>query len=86
MKILLINPPGETSFVTPPLGLMYLAASLKKAGHQPLILDFLLEKINQDSLFRVISQDVKIVCMSAVTPLIHKAIFLANLIKKKFPE
>ena len=86
MKILLINPPGRTSFITPPLGLMYLAASLKKVGHQPLILDFLLEEFDQNSLFKIITQDFKIIGISAVTPLINKAIFLANLIKKKFPE
>jgi len=86
MKILLINPPGKTSFVSPPLGLMYLAASLKKAGHQPLILDFLLEKFDQNSLFKIISQGIGIIGILSVTPLINNAIFLANLIKKKFPE
>lgn len=86
MKILLINPPGKTSFITPPLGLLYLAASLRKAGHQPLILDFLLEKFDQNSLFKIITQGVKVIGISAVTPLIHNAIFLADLIKKKFPE
>jgi len=86
MKILLISPPGKTSFVSPPLGLMYLAASLRKAGHQPIILDFLLEKFDQNSLFRTISQGIGIIGISVVTPLINNAISLADLIKKKFPE
>lgn len=86
MKILLIYPPGKTSFITPPLGLMYLAASLRKAGHQPQILDFLLEKFDKDSLFRIINQGIEIIGISAVTPLIDNAISLANLIKQKFPE
>jgi len=86
MKILLINPPGKTSFVTPPLSLMYLAASLRNVGHQPQILDFLLEKPDQDSFFRIINQGVEMIAISAVTPLIDNAISLANFIKQKLPE
>ena len=50
MKIILINPPGKSSFITPPLGLMSLAASLKKEGHYPLILDFMLENFREDQV------------------------------------
>ncbi|MDD5145560.1 MAG: radical SAM protein [Candidatus Pacebacteria bacterium] len=86
MKILLINPPGRTSFVTPPLGLMYLAASLKKAGHQPLILDFLLEKFTPEALFKKLTPEIKVIGITAVTPNIAEAVSLADFIKKNFPE
>lgn len=86
MKILLIQPPGKTSFITPPLGLMYLAASLKKDGHQPMILDFLLKRFDQNFLFKIIAQDFKVIGITAVTPFIQNAISLSDLIKKKFPE
>lgn len=85
MRVLLIYPPGKTSFVTPPLGLMYLAASLKKAGHEPAILDFLLNKFNKDLLFEKV-KTAKLIGVSAVTPLIANAMKLANLIKERFPE
>ncbi|TRZ52415.1 MAG: radical SAM protein [Dehalococcoidia bacterium] len=42
MKVLLVNPPGPPKghyFVTPPLGLMYLASSLRLSGHHVKILD-----------------------------------------------
>lgn len=51
MKVVLINPPqvfSKTQLaagVIPPLGLMYLAASLKQAGHEPLIIDSIVEDV-----------------------------------------
>ena len=42
MRVLLVNPPPpikERYFVTPPLGLMYLASTLRSFGHQVKILD-----------------------------------------------
>ena len=85
MKVVLINPPGKSSFLTPPLGLMYVASSLKKAGKTPRILDFMLDDFKEDFLFENI-KDAKYIGISAVTPLIHSAISLASLIKKRFPE
>ena len=85
MNTLLIYPPGKTSFITPPLGLMYLGAYLKKAGHVPEVLDFLLNKFDEDLLFEKVKK-AELIGISAVTPLIANAIKLANLIKDKFPE
>jgi len=85
MKVVLINPPGKTSFITPPLGLMYIVSSLKRAGKEPVILDFMLDNFSEDFLFEKI-KDAKYIGISAVTPLISSALSLAELIKKKFPE
>jgi len=85
MKVLLINPPGKTSFITPPLGLMSLAASLENAGHSPKIFDYLVEDFNQDSLFKNI-QKIDLIGITAVTPHINSALNLARLIKERFPH
>ncbi|MBU2473004.1 MAG: radical SAM protein [Patescibacteria group bacterium] len=85
MKILLINPPGKTSFIAPPLGLMSLATSLRNSGHFPKILDYLIENFNQDSLFNDI-QKVDLIGITSVSPHINNALNLARLIKKKFPD
>lgn len=39
MKILLVRPISDTYIITPPIGLGYLATALRKAKHQPQILD-----------------------------------------------
>jgi len=85
MKILLINPPGKTSFIAPPLGLMSLAASLRNSGHSPEILDYLIEDFNQDSLFKNV-QKFDLIGITSVSPHINNALNLAHLIKENFPN
>jgi len=85
MKILLINPPGKTSFIAPPLGLMSLAASLRNSGHFPKILDYLIENFNQDSIIKNV-QKADLIGITAVSPHINNALNLASLIKKEFPD
>ena len=87
MTILLINPPGETSLICPPLGLAYLAATLQKLNYRVIILDYLLEKFKEENLLRLIKKEnIPIIGLTAVTPNIKKALHLAEIIKKKFPE
>ena len=87
MNILLINPPGKISFVSPPLGLLYIAASLKEDGHNVSLVDYNLEKISDDDLGQIITEKKKeAVGISVVTPKVYGAMELAKLIKEKFPE
>lgn len=57
MKIVLINPPQVyaktwiAASVTPSMGLLYLAASLKKSGYKPIIIDAVVE--SSDNTFKV---------------------------------
>ena len=57
MKVILINPPQlyskswVTAGINPPLGLMYLSASLRKNGHNPIIFDTVVEAHN--NIFKV---------------------------------
>src|SRR3989338_2356157 len=87
MNILLINPPGKISFISPPLGLLYIAASLKEDGHNVSIVDYNLEKIKQDDLCRIVAErKIEAVGISVVTPKVHGAMELAKFVKRKFPE
>lgn len=85
MKVLLIYPPGKTSFVTPPLGLMYLGTYLEKSGNQPEILDFLLEEFREPKLLEKAAK-ADLIGISVVTPLLQSAVKIADIIKKNFPE
>lgn len=87
MKILLINPPGKVSFISPPLGLLYIAASLKEDGHEISLIDYNLEKIDNQKLSDFIKEKrIEAVGISIVTPKVYNAIELAAAIKKHFPE
>lgn len=87
MKILLINPHSKTSFVSPPLGVLYVAASLKEEGHQVFVIDFELEKYVFNKLADFIQKNnIESIGISIVTPKLASAIELAKSIKKDFPE
>lgn len=48
MNILFIRPISDTYIITPPLGLGYLATAVRKAGHRPVILDCVKERMDFD--------------------------------------
>ena len=53
MKVLLVNPGSDNAFtkvgfIVPPLGLAYVAASLREAGHEAAIHDFNVETAPPD--------------------------------------
>jgi radical SAM superfamily enzyme YgiQ (UPF0313 family) len=75
------------SFVSPPLGLLYIAAALKKNGHNVSVIDYSLEKLDHKNLAARIEQEkTGLVGISTVTPKIYDAMELAEFIKKEFPE
>lgn len=57
MKILLIHPKFDTHIIVPSLGLGYLAATLKEAGHEVMILDCLLKNIGPDEFKTFLSNE-----------------------------
>ena len=57
MRTLLINPPYPISeFPTIPMGLAYVAAVLRKEGHEVRIADFLVSKYTKEKLERIINE------------------------------
>lgn len=85
MKVSLINPPqlfSKIQFaagVIPPLGLLYLGASLRRAGHEPMIIDSVVESVGNiyeiernisarglgfDDIISRIPDDVGLICVT----------------------
>lgn len=100
MKILLINPPASNLILTnlpegisqedpmPPLGLMYVAAYLKKyTEHEIKILDCLIEKINHEQLKEKIEQEKPdVVGITALTFTIIDVLKTAKIAKQVNPD
>ena len=87
MKILLLYPPGNTSFISPPLGLLYIAATLLKDNHEVYILDYLIENFTEEHLAGFIKdKKIELVGISVVTPLANQAKTVSEIIRKNFPE
>ena len=70
MKVLLIRPPYDTRSISPnfPIGLAYLAGSLRSRGYDPHILDLPLERNPHEVLRRQLSENVyPLIGVSAMT-------------------
>ncbi len=68
MKILLLRPYFETHIITPPLGLGYLASSLRKAGHDVALIDCLLKGIKPGQITQEVQKiNPDMVCITAMT-------------------
>jgi len=95
MKCLLISPPFDPNRVTrryPPVSLLYLAASLRKFGHEPIIYDLgISPETDEESLKKLACQSVKqhqpdlvgFTCSTPAFPLVRKS---AAYIKECFPD
>jgi len=93
MKVLLINPPVQDSYInpvlknlfynSPPLGLCYLAAVLKKDGVEAKIIDAAVEKLTIEQVIkRAKSIEPDIIGVSSTTYSFPSAVLLAAELKK----
>lgn len=94
MKCLLINPPvdydvikKEYSFEAymPPLGLLYLASSLEKSGHQVKLIDFVAEQYTIEKLKNEVSK-VDFVGITVTSHMATSVAKVTNLIKNFYPN
>ena len=93
MKCLLIAPPFSNvygnfksimkyGFLNPPLGLCYLSASLKKAGHQARVLDCEAQGLNMAKLFEIVQQEKPdLIGLTATSPELANALTIAAELK-----
>lgn len=87
MKILLVRPISDTYIVSPPIGLGYLATALRKAGHQPEILECVKERMNFNDFAQLLKKTqpdiVGFQVWSCDLPNIKKSL---KILKKVCPE
>jgi anaerobic magnesium-protoporphyrin IX monomethyl ester cyclase len=83
--ILLINPPIETSFPQPPMGLMSIGAVLENEGYSVIIIDAPACKYSHQNIAeKVLRIKPKIVGITAMTPNMSSAVKAISAIKKEF--
>ncbi len=83
MNIVLVWPPHRFSapkaYSMPPLGLLYLAASLKKNNYKPEVLDLSLHGLSLDACAKMILKSSPgIVGFSVMTDRLHVSLLLAK--------
>ena len=95
MKCLLIAPPFSNvygnfksimkyGFLNPPLGLCYLSAALKKAGHQARVLDCEAQGLNMTKLFEIVQQEKPdLIGITATSPELANALTIASELKRR---
>ncbi|MCX5699122.1 MAG: radical SAM protein [Candidatus Omnitrophica bacterium] len=82
MKTVLIRPNYKSHIVTPPLGIGYLAAYLKRDGIEVKIIDGLKNKLTKEQILRdVFIEKPDVVGITCLTAFYNEAIVLSNLIK-----
>lgn len=85
LKITLVNPPQNTRYPQPPLGLALLAAILEKHGYMVRILDTNAPGFTLEEAAASVN-DANVVGITAMTPTIGGAVKIAEHIKKFRPE
>ncbi len=85
LKITLVNPPQNTGYPQPPLGLALIAAIMEKQGHQVIILDANTPGFSPEALKASIAA-ADIVGLTAMTPTIGTALDIAKQVKQFRPE
>jgi radical SAM superfamily enzyme YgiQ (UPF0313 family) len=84
-KIALINPPQDTQYPQPPLGLALIAAILEKAGYQVTLIEANALKLGPATVVEM-AADADIVGITAMTPTIGTALNITGHLKKRRPD
>jgi radical SAM superfamily enzyme YgiQ (UPF0313 family) len=82
LKVTLINPPQDTRYPQPPLGLALIAAILEKAGYPVTLLEANALQLKPEAIANIVP-DADIVGITATTPTIGTALGIARHLKQK---
>jgi radical SAM superfamily enzyme YgiQ (UPF0313 family) len=94
MRVLLINPSYHNVYAnvasaegfSPPLGLLYIAAYLRREGHEVAVIDANAEQIPPVGIERAIPEGYDVVGTTAFTPSINSSVEVLKAAKNKFPR
>ncbi len=99
MNICLVNPHlvsgklyeewdlSEVDSISPPLGLLYLAAVIRKSGHNVSFIDALAYNLSvQEAINKILESSPDVVGLTATTPTIPGAADIAKVLKAQHPE
>ena len=99
MNICLVNPHlvsgklyeewdlSEVDSISPPLGLLFLAAAIRKSGHNVSFIDALAYNLSvQDAVNKIMESSPDVVGLTATTPTIPGAADIAKALKAQHPE
>lgn len=81
MKIVLVNPPQDTRYPLPPMGLSLIAAVLERKGHQVTVVDANALKLRAEEVAPYIT-NADVIGLTAMTPTINAAISIARHLKQ----
>lgn len=90
-KVVLIWPPHKfgapKAYGMPPLGLLYIAANVRKHGHHAEILDFSLDGYSlKDCISEILATGADVVGISVMTDRLYASLQIAQEIKEKAPN
>jgi len=85
LKITLINPPQETQYPQPPIGLALIAAIMEKSGYAVKLLDANALQLKPEAIAAAVT-DADVVGITSMTPTIGTALDIARQIKQKSPN
>ncbi len=84
-KIVFINPPQQTGYPQPPMGLASLAAVLEKEGFDTAIVDANVQRLKPEEVISHVA-DADVVGLTAMTPTIGIALEIARRVKESRPD
>jgi len=85
LKVTLINPPQDTRYPQPPIGLALITAILEKAGYAVNLLEANALQLNPRMIAERVA-DADVIGITAMTPTVGTALSIAHYIKQKSPR
>jgi len=85
LKLVLVNPPQNTKYAQPPMGLATIAAVLVGRGYQATVVDANALRLEPEDIIPYVA-DADVVGLTAMTPTVNAAVNIARQVKRANPD